>query len=138
MTDHEVGDRAAVGPDELDVQGRKLFVPIASRGVAVFSFKRLCCNPLGAADYLAIAWAYHTVIIVGIPKMGPEMRNEARRLVTLIDALYENNVKLLCSAAAPPEHLYDAGDGSFEFHRTASRLNEMQSADYLARGHAVV
>ena len=138
MTDHEVGDRAAVGPEELEVQGRTLFVPIASRGVAVFSFKRLCCNPLGAADYLAIAWAYHTVIVVGIPKMGPDMRNEAKRFVTLIDALYENNVKLLCSAAAPSKHLYDAGDGSFEFHRTASRLNEMQSADYLARGHAVV
>lgn len=137
LTDHEVGNRAAVGPDEIAVQGRKLFVPIASRGVAVFSFKRLCENPLGAADYLAIAWAYHTVIIVGIPIMGPEKRNEAKRFVTLIDALYENNVKLLCSAAAPPEGLYPAGDGSFEFQRTASRLQEMQSADYLARGHAV-
>ncbi|RMF11884.1 MAG: AFG1 family ATPase [Alphaproteobacteria bacterium] len=137
MTDHEVGDRSAVGPEELEVQGRKLFVPVASRGVAVFSFKRLCCNPLGAADYLAIAWTYHTVIVVGIPRMGPEMRNEAKRFVTLIDALYENNVKLLCSAAAPPEQLYEAGDGSFEFQRTVSRLREMQSADYLARGHAV-
>lgn len=137
LTDHEVGNRAAVGPDELEVQGRKLFVPIASRGVAVFSFKRLCENPLGAADYLAIAWAYHTVIIVGIPVMGPEKRNEAKRFVTLIDALYENNVKLLCSAAAAPEGLYPAGDGSFEFQRTVSRLQEMQSADYLARGHAV-
>lgn len=137
LTDNEVGNRAAVGPDELDVQGRKLFVPIASRGVAVFSFKRLCENPLGAADYLAIAWAYHTVILVGIPKLGPEKRNEAKRFVTLIDALYENNVKLLCSAAAPPEELYQAGDGSFEFQRTVSRLQEMQSADYLARGHAI-
>lgn len=137
LTDHEVGDRDAVGPDELDLKGRKLHVPIASRGVAVFSFKRLCHNPLGAADYLAIAWAYHTVIIVGIPRMGPEMRNEAKRFVTLVDALYENNVKLLCSAAAPPDQLYDAGDGSFEFQRTASRLMEMQSEDYLSRGHAV-
>jgi len=137
LTDHEVGDRSAVGPEEIEVKGRKLFVPIGSRGVAVFSFKRLCENPLGAADYLAIAWRYHTVIIVGIPRMGPEKRNEAKRFVTLIDALYENNVKLLCSAAAPPDELYDAGDGSFEFQRTASRLMEMQSADYLARGHAV-
>lgn len=137
MTDHEVGDRAAVGPDEIEVQGRQLFVPIASRGVAVFSFKRLCENALGAADYLAIAWRYHTVILVGIPKLGPEKRNEAKRFVTLIDALYENNVKLLCSAAAPPDALYETGDGHFEFQRTVSRLMEMQSAQYLSKGHAV-
>ena len=137
LTDHEVGDRDAVGPEEIEVRGRKLHVPVASRGVAVFSFKRLCENPLGAADYLAIAWRYHTVIIVGIPQMGPEKRNEAKRFVTLIDALYENKVKLLCSAAAPPDELYDAGDGSFEFQRTASRLMEMQSVDYLSSGHAV-
>lgn len=137
MTDHEVGDRAAVGPDEIEVQGRQLFVPIASRGVAVFSFKRLCENALGAADYLAIAWRYHTVILVGIPKLGPEKRNEAKRFVTLIDALYENNVKLLCSAAAPADELYEKGDGHFEFQRTVSRLMEMQSAQYLSKGHAV-
>ncbi len=137
LTDHEVGDRAAVGPEEIEVQGRRLFVPIASRGVAVFSFRRLCENPLGAADYLAIAWRYHTVILVGIPKLGPEKRNEARRFVTLIDALYENNVKLLCSAAAPPDELYEAGDGHFEFQRTVSRLMEMQSHAYLSLGHAV-
>lgn len=137
LTDHEVGDRAAVGPDEIEVQGRKLFVPIASRGVAVFSFKRLCESPLGAADYLAIAWRYHTVIIVGIPTLGPEKRNEAKRFVTLIDALYENNVKLLCSAAAPPDKLYVEGHGHFEFQRTVSRLMEMQSQEYLSKGHAV-
>jgi cell division protein ZapE len=137
LTDHEVGDRAAVGPEEILVQGRKLFVPIASRGVAVFSFKRLCESPLGAADYLAIAWRYHTLILVGIPRLGPEKRNEAKRFVTLIDALYENNVKLLCSAAASPEELYVEGHGSFEFARTVSRLKEMQSHDYLVKGHAV-
>lgn len=137
LTDNEVGDRSAVGPEEIEVQGRKLYVPVASRGVAVFSFKRLCANPLGPADYLAIAWRYHTVIIVGIPRLGPEKRNEAKRFVTLIDALYENRVKLLCSAEAPPEELYPAGDGAFEFERTVSRLNEMQSADYLAQGHGV-
>lgn len=137
LTDNEVGDRSAVGPEEIEVQGRRVHVPVASRGVAVFSFKRLCAEALGPADYLAIAWRYHTVIVVGIPILGPEKRNEAKRFVTLIDALYENNVKLLCSAAAPPEGLYPAGDGSFEFHRTVSRLNEMQSAVYLARGHAI-
>ena len=103
--------------------------------MAVFSFKRLCAEARGAADYLAIAQTYHTVIVVGIPQMGPESRNEAARFVTLIDALYENKVKLFATAAAEPDLLYTAGDGTFEFERTASRLNEMQSAEYLAAGH---
>ena len=78
---------------------------------------------------------FHAVIIVGIPRMGPENRNEAARFVTLVDALYEYKVKLLASAAAMPDELYVAGDGAFEFERTASRLSEMQSDDYLALGH---
>ena len=76
------------------------------------------------------------MIVVGIPLIAPEMRNEAARFVTLVDALYENNVKLLATAAAEPADLYKIGDGSFEFERTASRLQEMQSAGYLAAGHA--
>ena len=110
-------------------------MPKSLKGVAVFSFKRLCDQPLGAADYLAIARAYHTLIIVGIPVMGPDERNQAARFVTLIDALYENKVKLVVAADASPEGLYKAGDGSFEFERTVSRLKEMQSADYMALGH---
>jgi len=110
-------------------------VPKSLKGVAVFSFRRLCGEPRGAADYLAIARRYHTVILVGIPVMGPEKRNEAARFVTLIDALYEHKVKLLAAADATPEALYPRGDGAFEFARTASRLVEMQSADYLAAGH---
>lgn len=140
MTDRDVEDAHLVPTAEIEVQGRKLFVPKSSKGVAVFSFKRLCANPqspLGAADYLAIAWRYHTVFIVAIPEMGRDMRNEAKRFVTLIDTLYENNVKLICSAAVAPDQLYAEGDGSFEFSRTASRLAEMQSEEYLARGHAV-
>jgi cell division protein ZapE len=136
LTDYKPEDAAHVPAAELDVGGgRSLFVPKSLKGVAVFSFKRLCANPLGAADYLAIARAYHTVIIVGIPVMGPDQRNEAARFVTLIDALYENKVKLLVTAATEPEELYQAGDGSFEFERTVSRLKEMQSADYMAAGH---
>jgi cell division protein ZapE len=115
--------------------GRKLHVPKSLKGVAVFSFKRLCGEPRGAADYLAIARRYHTVFIVGIPRLGPEMRNEAARFVTLIDALYENKVKLLAGADAAPGELYTTGDGAFEFERTASRLIEMQSEAYLALGH---
>ena len=136
LTDYPPEDAEHVPSAELDVGGgRTLRVPKSLKGVAVFSFKRLCGEPRGAADYLAIARTYHTVIIVGIPVMGPEMRNEAVRFVTLIDALYENKVKLFASAAAEPENLYRAGDGSFEFERTVSRLKEMQSAEYMAEGH---
>ena len=136
LTDYEVEDADSVPSEELQVQGgRKLHVPKALKGVAVFSFKRLCGEPRGASDYLAIAWRFHTVIIVGIPKLGPERRNEAARFVTLIDALYENKVKLLAAADAQPAELYPSGDGAFEFERTVSRLMEMQSADYLAKGH---
>jgi cell division protein ZapE len=139
LTDYPVEDRAKVPSEDLEVGGgRKLHVPKSLKGVAVFSFKRLCGEPRGAADYLAIARRYHTVIIVGIPVMGPDMRNEASRFVTLIDALYEHKVKLLAAADAEPEGLYPAGDGSFEFQRTVSRLEEMRSAEYLAEGHGAV
>ena len=86
---------------------------------------------------LAIARNFHTVIMVGIPVLSPERRNEAARFKVLIDALYEHGVKLLATAAAEPGALYPAGDGAFEFERTVSRLMEMQSADYLARGHGI-
>jgi cell division protein ZapE len=138
LTDYPPEDAAHVPSADLALGGgRTLHVPKSLKGVAVFSFKRLCGEPRGAADYLAIAQAYHTVIIVGIPVMGPELRNEAARFVTLIDALYENNVKLFATAAAEPEALYPAGDGRFEFERTVSRLMEMQSAEYMAQGHGV-
>ena len=139
LTDYPVEDRAKVPSEELDVGGgRTLHVPKSLKGVAVFSFKRLCGEPRGAADYLAIARRFHTVIVVGIPVMSREMRNEAARFVTLIDALYEQKVKLLASADAEPEGLYPSGDGSFEFARTVSRIEEMRSADYLAQGHGMV
>ncbi|HEX6785480.1 MAG TPA: cell division protein ZapE [Sphingomicrobium sp.] len=139
LTDYPVEDRAKVPAEDIDVGGgRTLHVPKSLKGVAVFSFKRLCGEPRGAADYLAIARRYHTVIIVGIPVMGPDMRNEAARFVTLIDALYEHKVKLLASADAEPDGLYPSGDGSFEFQRTVSRLEEMRSAEYLAEGHGTV
>lgn len=136
LTDFEPEDAAHVPSGTLDLGGgRTLHVPKSLKGVAVFSFKKLCAENRGAADYLAIAHAYHTVILVGIPKMGPENRNEAIRFTKLIDALYENRVKLFATAAAPPDQLYQAGDGAFEFERTVSRLNEMQSDDYMALGH---
>jgi cell division protein ZapE len=136
LTDYPPEDAEHVPSAELDLGGgRILHVPKSLKGVAVFSFKRLCAEARGAPDYLAIAQTYHTVILVGIPRMGPENRNEAARFVTLIDALYEQKVKLLATADATPEELYAAGDGRFEFERTVSRLMEMQSADYMALGH---
>jgi cell division protein ZapE len=136
LTDYPVEDRAKVPSEDIDVGGgRTLHVPKSLKGVAVFSFKRLCGEPRGAADYLAIARRYHSVIIVGIPVMGPDRRNEAARFATLIDALYEHKVKLLAAADAEPAGLYPQGDGSFEFQRTVSRLEEMRSAEYLAAGH---
>jgi cell division protein ZapE len=139
LTDYPPEDAAHVPSADLDLGGgRTLHVPKSLKGVAVFSFKRLCGEPRGAADYLAIAHAYHTVIVVGIPVMGPENRDQAARFVTLIDSLYENNVKLFATAAAEPEALYPAGDGTFEFERTVSRLKEMQSTEYMAQGHGAV
>jgi cell division protein ZapE len=136
LTDYPVEDRAKVPSEDLSVGGgRTIHVPKSLKGVAVFSFKRLCGEPRGAADYLAIAQRFHTVIIVGIPVMSAEMRNEAARFVTLIDALYEHKVKLLAAADAEPSELYPSGDGTFEFQRTISRLEEMRSAEYLAQGH---
>ncbi|MEA1014399.1 cell division protein ZapE [Sphingosinicella sp. LY1275] len=136
LTDYPPEDRAHVPSEDIAVPGgRTMHVPKALKGVAVFSFKRLCGEPRGAPDYLAIARRYHSVVIVGIPKLGPEKRNEAARFVTLIDALYENKVKLLAAADAEPAELYTQGTGTFEFERTVSRLLEMQSEDYLAAGH---
>ncbi|QFT78020.1 cell division protein ZapE [Erythrobacter sp. THAF29] len=136
LTDFAPEDAEHVPSEELPVGGnRTLHVPKSLKGVGVFSFKRLCGEARGAPDYLAIAQHFHTVIIVGIPQMAPDKRNEAARFVTLIDALYENRVKLFATAAAQPDELYVAGDGSFEFERTASRLNEMQSSEYMALGH---
>ncbi|WP_419808857.1 cell division protein ZapE [Sphingomonas sp.] len=133
LTDHEVTE--PIPADDLAVQGRTLHVPKTLRGVAVFSFKRLCGEARGAADYLAVARRYHTVILVGVPVLGPENRNEAARFVQLIDALYEHKVKLLAAADAQPDALYPTGDGRFEFQRTVSRLEEMRSEAYLAEGH---
>lgn len=122
-------------PRTLDVQGRTLLAPHTHNGVARFSFAELCARPLGAADYLAIAGAFHTIVLANIPALSPEKRNEAKRFVTLIDALYEKRVKLICSADAPVISLYPQGDGAFEFERTVSRLMEMQSAAYLELAH---
>ena len=123
-------------PVTLNVQGREVEIPKVAEGVAMADFGDLCEKPLGAGDYLAIAESFHTLLLRGIPKLGPDKRNEAKRFVTLIDALYESKVNLICSAEAPPEELYTEGDGAFEFERTVSRLMEMQSEEYMEIPHA--
>jgi len=126
---------AAPRPDHLIVQERRLDVPRQAEGVAWFDFDELCGRPLGAADYLAIATHFNTVLIDCVPTLSPDQRDQARRFVTLIDALYEHRVNVVIAAAASPERLYPSGDGSFDFGRTSSRLNEMQSVDYLTGPH---
>jgi cell division protein ZapE len=116
----------------LDVGGRALRVQREAAGVARFTFDELCARALGAADYLEIAERFHTVLLENIPKLSPTMREEAARFRILVDALYEAKVKLVASAELEPPALYPAGDQSFEFERTASRLMEMRSETYLA------
>jgi cell division protein ZapE len=132
LTGHDRGE-----PLEIELLGRHLDVPQAIDGVARFDFDALCRRPLGASDYLKIAQRFHTIIIDRIPALAETERNEAKRFIILIDALYDMRVKLIASAAGEPKTLYAGADGAeaFEFARTASRLYEMRSADYLALPH---
>ena len=122
---------------ELALKGRAVHVPRAFMGVARFSFHDLCEEPLAAADYLRIAHEFHTIILDHVPAMTYDNRDAAKRFIILIDTLYDMNVKLIVSAATPPEALYRADEGfeAQEFKRTASRLIEMGSQSYLARPH---
>lgn len=114
----------------LPVNGRSVELPRFANGVGRASFWELCARPLGPGDYLAIAAAVRVLILEDIPQLSASNYNEAKRFVTLIDALYEARVQLICSAADEPERLYLEGTGAFEFARTASRLREMQSAGW--------
>ena len=117
-------------PLTLTVKARPVEIPAFRNGVARAGFFDLCGHPLGPADYLAIADVVKVLVLTDIPCLGRSNFNEARRFVTLVDALYEAKVRLICSAAAEPEVLYLEGEGVFEFERTASRLREMQAADW--------
>jgi cell division protein ZapE len=128
-------DDAPLKPDYVLSQGRRIPVPAAAHQVARFTFADLCQQPLGPSDYLAIAAQFSTVIVDDIPQMGEDMKDAARRFVTLVDALYEHRTALICSAAAQPTALYTGHEGEFEFQRTASRLIEMQAADYIRQAH---
>ncbi len=126
---------AVAHAETLLVTGRKLVVPIAAQGVARFDFDALCGQPLGAGDYLALATHFHALVLDGIPRLSPDNYDLARRFIVLIDALYDHRVKLVASAAAWPDQLYQRGEGAKAFERTASRLEEMQSQAYLALAH---
>ncbi|HEY3777233.1 MAG TPA: cell division protein ZapE [Rhizomicrobium sp.] len=133
----ELTDGAAGEPETVEVLGRTIQVPRAAHGAARFSFDALCESPLAAADYLSLVRRYHVLMIDCIPQMGPHRRDAARRFTLLVDTLYDENVKLVCSAATPPATLY-RGDDPESFRRTASRLVEMQSRIYLERNGASV
>jgi cell division protein ZapE len=115
--------------------GRKLLVPLAAEGVARFDFAALCGTALGPGDYLALATHFHTLILDDIPRLSPDNYDVARRFIILVDTLYDHRVKLLASAAATPDQLYRRGENAKMFERTASRLDEMQSQDWLSLPH---
>lgn len=130
-----LSDGAAGEAIHLRVQGRRVAIPRAAGTVGWIHFEAVCGQPLGAADYLAIATHFEAILLDGVPRLAPEQRNEAKRLMTLIDTLYEHKVKLVLAADGPPQALYPAGTHAFEFERTISRLMEMQSEEYLALPH---
>jgi len=121
----------AVEEKKIVINSRIIVIPFASNDVCFISFSELCEQPLGAADYLELSGYFSTLILKGIPCLNSDNQDAAKRFVTLVDALYENKVKLICSAEVKPEELYVEGVGSFEFIRTVSRLIEMQSLEYM-------
>jgi len=120
---------------DLEINGRNFHAHRRGDGVVWFEFTELCGKPRGSIDYIEIARAFNTVVVSGVPQLDDRDANAVRRLITLVDELYDRNVKLLMSAAAPPADLYGGSKLAFEFERTVSRLTEMQSHDYLARPH---
>ncbi len=119
--------------ETLPFRGRSIAVPRAGNGAARFAFADLCSRPLGAADFLALAARYHTLVVDGVPVIGANERNEAKRFILLVDTLYDAHRRIVVSAAAPADQLYRAPGGTeaFEFDRTVSRLIEMRSDAYL-------
>ncbi len=144
QADTEMNDafnRLATGPDEdpvLHIEAREIQVKRRAGDVVWFDFRAICGGPRSQNDYLEIATQYHTVLLSNVPHMPVSMASEARRFTWLIDVLYDRRVKLIMSAAVPPEGLYTAGPMSHEFPRTVSRLHEMQSSEFLALEHRTV
>ena len=130
-----LAEGAPAAPRTLAVMGRQLRIPLAAGCVARCDFDALCGQPLGAGDYLALATHFEALVLDGVPRLSPGNFDEARRFIVLIDALYEHRVKLVASAEALPDALYERGEGARAFERTASRLMEMQSVEYLELAH---
>ena len=126
---------AGVKSARIEIAGRELRTRERADGIVWFDFEELCAGPRSQDDYIEIAREYQTVLLSGIPRLGPDADDPARRLVALVDELYDHNVKLIVSAAVPVESLYCGERLAFEFQRTHSRLREMQSHDYLERPH---
>ena len=124
---------AECGP--LTVLGRPIPAVRRAEGVVWFRFDQLCDGPRGAADYIEIARCFHTVLLSDVPVIGARERDRVRRFISLVDELYDRNVNLVASAAAPPAGLYPGGRDAFEFERTRSRLEEMRTREYLHREH---
>jgi cell division protein ZapE len=144
QADAEMNDafnRLATGPDEdpvLHIEARQIIAKRRAGDVVWFDFRAICGGPRSQNDYLEIATQYHTVLLSNVPCMPVSMASEARRFTWLIDVLYDRRVKLIMSAAVPPEGLYTSGPMSHEFPRTVSRLHEMQSSEFLALEHRTV
>lgn len=130
---HQVTEGKRAQPAEIPMKGRTIHVPLEAGRAARFTFADLCERPLGASDYLALADRYDAIFVEHIPRLGPEKRNETKRFIILVDALYDHTVRLYVSAATAPEDLLTERRGTegFEFDRTVSRLFEMRSPDYL-------
>jgi cell division protein ZapE len=121
--------------NSIEIEGRRIPVVCESGGVVWFDFMALCSGPRSQEDYIEIARDYQSVIVSDVPVLDALHEDEARRFIALIDELYDRNVNLIVSAAAPPTELYRGDRVAFQFERTASRLIEMQSEEYLAREH---
>ncbi len=132
---NEITDGAEPAPDHIVLKGRRLEIPRAARGAAWFAYEDLCERPLGPADYLELAVQYHTVLVDGVPRFTEDMRNAAKRFITLIDALYEHRCYAIIAAEVPPDRLNGTETHALEFTRTVSRIIEMQAEDYRQRPH---
>ena len=120
---------------ELEVEGRKIPSRYLADGVVWFDFPAICDGPRSQNDYIEISRCFHTVLISNVPVMGRDMENQARRFLNLVDEFYDRRVKLFLSLAAPVEEIYQGEKLKFEYERVQSRLQEMQSREYLAAGH---
>ncbi len=124
-----------VSGQPMEIAGRSINSVKHSDGVAWFTFADLCDGPRSQNDYIEIAYLFHSVIVQDLPQFDASRNDQARRFIALVDEIYDQGVKLIISSEVPPEALYPSGTLHFEFQRTISRLQEMQSTDYLARAH---